>query len=85
MSSAFILKLVGPKGVVFDGGATYVKFSSPTGEMMILPGHESYICAISPCELEYEVDSKKVEKLSVKRGFCKFEDDLCEIALSEVG
>lgn len=81
VADSFTLKIVLPTKVVYNGSVEYVKFSSPEGELMIYAGHERYICSIAPCVLEYKAKGK-LEKLEIKQGFCKFQDNLCEIAVS---
>lgn len=81
--SHFRLKIVLPNKVVYDGEVEFIKFASPDGELMMYPGHERYICSITPSKLEFK-SKNGIDGIEIKEGFCKFQDNFCQIAVSEV-
>lgn len=56
MADKFYLDIVASDHPFFSGECNMLVFRSVDGEQGILPGHETMVCALEPCEIRYQTE-----------------------------
>jgi F0F1-type ATP synthase epsilon subunit len=79
MAATFLLKILNPKHVVFEGQVSSVFLSGDTGEFELLPYHVPIVSLLK--EGDIIVDWKS--RIPIKKGMVRFLNDECVILLEE--
>lgn len=58
MGNTFELDIVASDHPFYNGPCEMLVFRSQDGEHGILPGHETMVCALEPCEIRYQIDGE---------------------------
>ncbi len=59
MNNNFKLKLISPKGVIYEVEAISASLPTPDGEITILPNHEPLISLLAPGEIRLQINGKE--------------------------
>lgn len=76
MGDSFNLKIYIPSGLVLEETVESVTIPSSTGEIVILPGHISYVGLLGTGILEYSSSRAGVKRLVISGGFVNFADNI---------
>ena len=74
------IRLVSPKGVLFDGEADKVTLPGAEGKFMVLPRHAPIISALVEGEVVYSAEGVE-ESVAIAGGFADVKDDTVTVAV----
>jgi len=74
MASTFVLRLVTPTGIVFEGEVEQVNAFGPLGEFGVLPEHINFITSLTPGIAEIRMTGGDVLRYVISGGFAEVKD-----------
>ena len=74
------LKIITPRGVLYNGEADAVTFPGVCGSFDVLPGHAPLIAALGKGTIEYWVNQEEKEQ-TIDGGFVKVENDKLSVCI----
>ena len=74
MAEMFELKIIEPDGVFYEGQASFLEFTSVTGEMGVYANHIPLTTILAPCVVKIHNDGQ-VKKAAIMGGFIEIQKD----------
>lgn len=68
MAEKFVLKIISPEQVFYEGEATFLEFVSVEGEMGVYKNHIPLTTILEPCVMKIHND-KEIKKAAILGGF----------------
>lgn len=71
MGAKLTLRIVSPKGVLFDGEVTHATFPGSVAPFAVFPSHAPIITSLTEGEIKYHTGAAAENRIAVTGGFVK--------------